>query len=832
MKLFSAFRKPGWQSSDAGIRADAVANDQDPDLLANLPGLALEDSDARVRRQALRRCADTALYARAMRSDPDRQIQAWARQQWLAAVSAGTGDAPDPARLDKADLEELAVSASTPDLRRKFLEHIHRPGFLAERAVHEPDPGLRQALITRIDDAELLDRIARQLRRKDKRLFRLAGERAQALRLASGDPQARQDQGQALCGQLEQLMRTPMDSADKARQLAQCHQDWSQLQPDELPQALQVRFQGLVDVIQAQLQPAPQPALADVIDDSDAQPGDSARADAGPAAPSPEEIAAQVQLEATLARNAAEIAREKALAAQREREERERRQQQAKLLEELAHHLDAGDLATARGQIAQLEPATLTGATLRQWQSLQPRLRELQGWESWANNKVRARLCDQVEQLIGSGLHPDAISHRITEVREQWRQLDQQEGRDNDSPPTGLDRRLRAACARALKPAREFFDKRQTLRNALSQTVLAFLQEGQRQLGLQAADPDQDAPPAGRADAGTDAGAGADIEAATGDNTGTGKDGDPVEQLMVLQKTAITHLRNLEPLAPHQRKRLAARLRDLLDKIKPRLEAAFADVEDARKALIDAAGELIKESDGRQLARQARQLQARWQSIGKGRRSRDQQQWRQFRAAIDQAFARIDQQRAEHKAELDQRKQEAATLVDELERLAGLTGDDLQASAAPVRELRERWQALAAADRSLAERYDNALTRHRLALQDQARDRRRQQLYRLLDTDGHAGPAQADALALAQALVFEAEALCDILAPEDQREARRRWQMERLQARMSGELADDQEDRTAQVERLLGQWSGLSASLPDGDRQALSDRLRLVIDSL
>lgn len=838
MKLFSAFRKPDWQSSDAGIRADAVANDPDPALLARLPALALEDADAQVRRQALRRCADPALYAKAMRAEPDPQVRAWARQQWLAAVGTGAVAAPDPASLDKAELEQLAVAAGDPKLRAACLEHIQRPGFLAERVLNETDAGLRQTLINRIDDIELLERTAGQLRRKDKRLYRLTRERAQALRLATGDPQARQDQGQALCEQMEQLMRTPLATGEKSRQLDDYRQQWQQMAPETLPELLQVRFQGLVDVIQAQLQPAAEavPAGVGAAVDTD---GESDAAPA-PTIPSPEEIAAQVQLEATLARNAAEIARERELTAQRELEERQQRQQQAQGLEQLAHSLEAGDLATSRAHLAQLQPATFTGAALRHWQSLQPRLRELQGWQSWANNKVRTRLCGEIERLVGSGLHPDAISHRIGEIRDQWRQLDQLEGRDDDSPPTGLDRRLRAACARALKPAREFFDKRQSLRDELSQTVLAFLADSEKHPELIDGDVDAAQANADTGDAVVDNAA--DTANPTGQTGGqsAGQTADaqpahvdPVVRLMALQKAAIGHLRNLDPLAPHQRKRLAARLRGLLDAIKPRLEAAFEQAENARSALIEAAGQLSQENDGRQLARQARQLQERWQAIGMGRRSRDQQQWRQFRAAIDQAFSRLDQQRAEHQAEQDQRRQEADDVVGELEQLADLTGEALQASAAAVRQRRERWQKLAVADRALADRYDNALTRHRLAVQDLARERTRQQLHRLLDSAPPTGAAtsQPDILAQASSLVFEAEALCDIAAPEDQREARQRWQLARLQAHMSGELAAEAHDRQAVLERLLGQWSALSG-LSDADHQQLAARLRQVIDSL
>ncbi|MFA7542262.1 MAG: hypothetical protein WCZ02_09285, partial [Lysobacterales bacterium] len=555
MKLFSSFRKPGWQSADARIRAAAVIDEQDPALLAALPGLAIDDPDAQVRRQALRRCADSALYARAMRSDPDRQLQAWAREQWLAAIAAGSSlQAQDLDSLSASEREHLASLAANPALRQQCLDGIQRPAFLAERAVNDPDAGLRQALIERIAEPDLLDRLAEQLRRKDKRLFRQARERAQSLRLAAGDPQARRRQGEGICDRLEQLMRTPLDADEKTRQLEQCRLEWTQLVPDELPPLVQVRFQGLTDVVQAQLQPvASRPALAgaDFDDDDEATDGDQASVETQAAAtPSPEEIAARVQLEATLARNAAEIARERELAAQRERELRERQQRQGQLLDQLSRSLEAGDLATARQQVADLEPGTLTGATHRRWQALQPRLRELQGWESWANNKVRTRLCADIERLVGSGLHPDALSHRINEIKEQWRQLDQLEGRDDNSPPTGLDQRLRAACARALKPAREFFDKRQTLRNELTQTLQSFLEAAESRLGGRGRDQDKVDDAAAEATADAPADADSSTAAATTNEEGPGPGPGPgagdgqadsadVNELLALQKQAI-----------------------------------------------------------------------------------------------------------------------------------------------------------------------------------------------------------------------------------------------------------------------------------------------------
>jgi hypothetical protein len=794
MSFLPTFRKPDWQSSQTERRLAAVTEGNEPDLVAALPRLAIEDGDAAVRRQALRRCDDPALYQRAMAGDADAQLRGWARQRWLATVLAGQVDSKgiDFATLSGSELEQLASEAGDGALRGRALAACTRPGFLSERALADSDPALRLALVDRIQAPEALERLAERARGRDKHVARRARERAQALRLACGDQAARETRAQAVCAGLESLMRSDAVPGQRLQALESARTAWAELGDAELPGELVARFRGAIRVLEAQVigppaQPAQVPITApDPVPESDGQPAAGDRPQA--AMPTPEEILAQARIQAELAVSAAEQAREQALADARRSQQREQTLADGAGLDLLERALGAGDLAQARTLASRLDPARLARdrSLAQRWQALAPQLKRLAEWERWAAGEARARLCEGIEALAGSALHPDALAGRIREAQQAWRQLDQEEGRASGAPATGLDRRFRAACARVLRPAKGYFDKRDALRRERADVIEAFLTAGSGNIGQ------------------------ADLAG-----------------LLELQRGATAHLRELGELAPTQRKALAARLREFLDALRPGIDQHFQAAESGRQALIQAAVALAATTDSRRAASEGRQLQQRWKALPAGRQARDQQQWRQFRKALDEVFAGVDQQRRQDEGQRQARAIEANTLIDELDGLASASGDALEHGQARVRELRARWQALAVTDQQLGERFDSALTRHRDALREQQRDRLRTWALAEVAAGAQAAPASsAAALARARELVFEMETLAGLDPPESERDARRQWQLQRLQKHLRGERPELSEDALASV---LAGWRQVEA-LAMADRSPLALRLARAVD--
>lgn len=792
MSLLDSFRKPDWQSRDAGRRAEAVASGADDALRQALPVLAAEDPDAGVRRAALRRLDDPAQWRRAMASDPDAALRASAREAWLAALAQGrcTASAGDLDALPAGELESLAVRGSEASLRGQALARCQRPAFLAERALAEPDAGQRLALVARLASADLLDRLADKARRADKQVARAARERAQTLRLADGDPAAVQARAEALCLELDALMRGGGDASGRDAVLSRAARDWSGLPQSALPERLQARFQGLCEALRAQLAPPPR-----VADDraAEADVREAAQAEAAPpqappppAPPSPEELAAHARLQAELAALADARERERQRAREDEAERQRLRQAQAGHLNELAAALADGDLGRAREAEAKLDAGLFDADQRRRRQALEPELRKLRDWEHWANNKVRARLCDDLEALSGSGLHPDALATRIREAQAEWKRLDALEGRAEGAEATGLDRRFRAICARVLKPARGFFEKRDALRREREQEVARFVAQARQEL--------ESAPDSAR--------------------------------LLQLQADASTRLRALADLPAGLRQRLARQLTAVLDAIRPMLEAHFAATEQARARLVEAARALTGAGANVNRGAEARRLMNDWKALDKGRPGRDQKQWREFRAALDAAFAELDSARSQAQAQRDAAHQQALALVEEAEALAGDGSADIGPAAAQARELQARWQALDCRDRDLVRRLDQALATVRQAARAEERERQRQRLLARLESGP--APTRAGDAEGALATVFEIESLAGIEPPEGDRDARRAWQLERLQRHLRGELGE----AAGGLEPLLDRWRAQSAGLDEPRRTALAERVRAAVTAL
>src|SRR5690606_41335623 len=102
----------------------------------------------------------------------------------------------------------------------------------------------------------------------------------------------------------------------------------------------------------------------------------------------------------------------------------------------------------------------LEPAERRRLSALDEQFGKLEQWQRWSGNEVRRRLCDEVEALHGSGLHPDALATRVKELQAEWSRLDALEGDAAPASESGPARRFRALCHRGLRPARGSSEER------------------------------------------------------------------------------------------------------------------------------------------------------------------------------------------------------------------------------------------------------------------------------------------------------------------------------------------------------------------------------------
>ncbi len=829
------------------MRRTAVASEDSAELRAELPRFAREDSDAGVRIAALKRLADPALSQALAQDDRDEGVRKVAYGLFTDLLTGTHAAAPalvERVRLLRAQddvrlIEHMAQRAPEAELRLAAVQRVTRPALLAERATTDSDSEVRRAALDRIEDEELLLRVADRARKSDKKISRLATERVEARRLERGDPAIIASRARALCERLERILREGegADSAaaiaaawapiagkapaelelryTKAHQLFELSRDPQRVA--EMRQRILDREQLAVDLALLERDLAASDALREresltarfvaLTGKHDALSGDTNES----RAIDPQRLSAIVARLATLETQATSAAAEIpspaidaqaeaiAEAAQRSREtraadrQREHEKQQV-WIKELEQAVTDTERAIEAGNTAQAHASWTRAPNLRKKlgaalpAELRRRLADVEShygdiahWQRWSDNQRRAQLCDEIEALPAAGLHPDALATRVREAQAEWAQLDRIENRPA-SANDGLARRFRALCRDAIAPAKPYFEKRDELRKLHSQQTSELIARATRE-----------------------------------------PEGDPDwRAISALRKEVAEGLRGLDRVDPRERKALAQKLKDALTVIDQRIAARDAAVETAKSALIGEAEGLLQQADVRSAISAARELQKRWQASGNGRRNRDEAQWRAFRKAVDAIFARADGERAERAARDQQALVDAAALCAELESLALA---ETAIDRAAVSRIEHAWNASAIGDPALRTRYQNAqnaLREHQHVL-DRLRRRERFDIWATY----HAlcRRIERNELDLPAAAV-EAEALAPLEIATNETRARLRSLLAD-ETIASGEI-DALRDCVIELEQLTGLES------PDEDRQRrldlqvgkLSERMR------
>ncbi len=696
--MFKLRNQPGWESRDPAERARAIAGADPAAIAPRLADLARGDDSPAVRAAAVRRLVDLPLLGDRARLDADATVRELAAARYRALLCDEAVTLPERERILRAEddtdvLAHVASQAPEPALRLLALERHGKPGLLAERCQRDPDPLLRLALLARIDHLPTLDRLAVSARKSDKRLAHAARERAFAMRLAAGDPQARRERALAIADALDALRRErPQDLLARRDTLLD---EWSALAP-HLGDDLVRRVQGYVDALAAALaprtvsaapaatsasleaealpDPAPDPELLALADEAEGHAGDLDGAGV-------DELRRRLALVWDRRRShaAAEVdARQRfdaALALARERLDHESARREAEAdarraareleasrtrdaLAALEAALDAeraGDARDAQAALVALRAARLLPAAAdRRLAALQERFDRLARWQHWSNNKARARLCDEIESLAASGAHPDAIAHRVREGQAEWQRLDASERLDAEAAArVGLARRFRAVCHRAMAPARAYFDKRDELR-------------GRRRADLDAL--------LARADV-------VQHDAAHSDSG--------------LRRALTEALHRLDDIDPRERGALARRLRGAIERIDARRADRDAAAEADKRKVIAQLRRQLAQASGPDALAAAREAQTRLASMPRAGRATEEALRSELSALVDPLFAAERAQREGEQSAAREREAAVAEVLRELAALADGDAESLRHADARVAALQARWHAIA-----------------------------------------------------------------------------------------------------------------------------------------
>jgi hypothetical protein len=397
---------------------------------------------------------------------------------------------------------------------------------------------------------------------------------------------------------------------------------------------------------------------------------------------------------------AAAAAEERARAQEEERRARtEKHEAEAHALRQIggllrkAHGaLAGGSSRTAAGLRRAIEEKLTAAPSLpphlaNQLKQLDAKLQELKDWKSFSVAPKRIELIEQMEALIGATIHPAALAGHIKDLQEHWRTLSKGAGEDAEAEW----QRFHEAAEKAFQPCREFFEAQaQVKRENLRQRGLLF-----DRLAAFEAQHNWEQP---------------DWRTVT---------------------TALREARQLwrqhSPVDPTEAERLQAKFNELTASLQSRVDAEHARNVKEKRSLIARASGLVGLTDSRKAIDEAKRLQEQWKAVGPVSREDDRKLWEEFRQHCDAVFQKRQQEFASLNEALETNKSQAAGLCEELERIAGLSDQDLFDNAKKLPELRDAFEAIGelpkANARQLHDRFERAFDRVQKAVtQQHARD--------------------------------------------------------------------------------------------------------------
>ncbi len=260
-------------------------------------------------------------------------------------------------------------------------------------------------------------------------------------------------------------------------------------------------------------------------------------------------------------------------------------------------------------------------------------LEKMDDWKSFATEPKYQQLCEAMEQLVDSPLHPDALSAKIKALNQQWKAL----GRSINSDDYWA--RFKTASDAAYQPCAEFFAQRKALRcrhleqrEGVVERMRALLDE---------------------------------------DNWGERPDYPAIEQQVREISREFQDIKDVEQAAGQAQWK---RFKDIRSEVQARLEPEYDRNHDRQQQLIasmtalaDALAEAPAESDGLD---KLQSLQKRWKQIGITRRKDDQKAWKAFKQQGDRAYDNLQAMRKQKHAAIDAAIDGYRELVRSIEKLA------------------------------------------------------------------------------------------------------------------------------------------------------------------
>jgi Domain of Unknown Function (DUF349) len=662
--------------------------------------------------EALRTLAGLGVAARAALPSSLERI---ARERVAQLLDAGTVDFAGlcAAAADPSALLAVAGLSGNPAHLSQALASIDDPNRVAALVIEGSSSRIRQAAAQSIEDPAELKRLLKQIRGKDKSVYKIIKQKCDALRAEEQRIAQIESDVEALCASLDRHSHRVYDPL-YAASLRQFEAQWTLLEAQARPQARERVIPAIErcrEVIDAHAQQLAEQAAAAAHRAALDAAREAAAAHAAEEGRRREEAAALAAAEAAALRAAEDRARAEKLAAE------------ALALRQLSalvgkahgalrdgHTAQAAGLRRAIEEKLQTAPAAPTYLST-QLQQLDVKLDELKGWKEHAVAPKRAELIAEMEALIGASEEPKALADRIKQLQEEWKTISK--GIVSDSEDDW--QRFHQASLAAYQPCREYFEAQAVLRQENLESRRSVLER------LRA------------------------FEAAQ-----SGEHPDWRTVAVVLRE-ARQEWRRYFPVDRAAGLVVQEEFDASLGRLQARLDAWHAQIVADKKSLIERARQLLAKEDSREAVDGVKRLQLLWKEAGAAPRDQEQPLWEEFREQCDAVFHKRQQAYVEYAAGLEAGKAQAEALCEEAEGAANLSGAALLEGVGKIPQWRAAFEALGemprANQRALHDRFERALN---LAQANLSRQRAREKEQSFTDLFEAARRIQAYGWSVAQ----------------------------------------------------------------------------------
>jgi hypothetical protein len=649
---------------------------------------ALGDGDEAERAAAIRKLEDVAsLTALAgvragAESEVTPALERAAQQRLAQLVDAGSLDFEqlcDARANDSSALLAVAGYCGDPGRLSGMLASIDDPGLRARLVLDGPSSRIRQLAAQAVSNPAELRRLLKQLRGKDKSVYRIIREKCDALNAEERRIDKTRSDALSACESLERHSHRVHDAIYEPT-FRHFRTRWeAQAAPEVAERASRAieRCEKIIDEHHRR--------LAQLAAEAQQQAAREAARD---------EATRLAELEAERLREAAAraAAEEAALRAAEERLRAEKSAAEALVLREISaligktqNALREGGTGRASGlrralgeKLASLP--LVPPALASRVQKLDATLDELKDWKEHAAAPKRAALIEEMEALIGSALEPQVLADRIRQLQDEWKTVSKGVVSDSDADW----RRFHEAAQNAYQPCREYFEAQAKLRQANAEERKAIL-----------------------------------VRLRAFETTQSGEATDWRAVAAVL-KEAPQEWRRYFPVERAAGRELQEDFDAVIARLQTRLAAWYARNAAEKQSLIRAAEQLLVREDGREAVESIKRLQAQWKAVGAAARDLEQSLWEEFRRHCDAVFQRREQAQADHTAGLQANKARGAALCEEVEKLAVRSGSTLMEGASKLAEWRSTFETLGelprGEERALKARFERALDRVRTAV--------------------------------------------------------------------------------------------------------------------